>query len=162
MDAQGLDGKQLTHLLYQESGLLGVSGVSASPKELLEIEHTNPRARIALDLFVRRVVREVGALTAVLGGLDMLAFTAGIGENSSVLRERICAALGWVGIDVDHDANRSHASTISRPTSHVRVAVEPTNEEWMAACHAVATLRDANATKPVPELVADACDVAQP
>ena len=162
MDAEGLDGKQLTHLLYHESGLLGVSGVSASPKDLLEIEHTNPRARIALDLFVRRVVREIGALTAVLGGLDMLAFTAGIGENSAVLRERICAALGWLGIAIDHDANRSHAAKISQRTSPVRVAVEPTNEEWMAACHAVATLRDPNATTPVPELVADACDVAQP
>ncbi len=143
IDTEGLDAEQLTHLLYHESGLLGVSGVSASPKDLLEVEQTNPRARAALELYVRRIVREIGALTAVLGGLDMLAFTAGVGENSAVLRERICAALGWLGMDIDGDANRANASTISRPTSRVRVTVEPTNEEWMAACHAVRTLRGA-------------------
>ena len=100
-----LDAKQLSHLLYHESGLLGVSGVSPSPKELLEVEQTNPRARAALELYVRRIVREIGALTAVLGGLDMLAFTAGVGENSAVLRERICEALRWLGIDIDDEAN---------------------------------------------------------
>ena len=92
----------------------------------------------------------------------MLAFTAGIGEHSAALRQRICAALGWLGLDLDDDANRFHASTISRPKSGVRVAVEPTNEEWMAACHAVATLRGANPTKPGPELLVETCDVAQP
>jgi acetate kinase len=162
IETEGLDVKQLAHLLYHESGLLGVSGASASPKDLLGIEHTNPRARAALDLYVRRVVREIGALTAVLGGLDMLVFTAGVGENSAVLRERICAALGWLGVDLDADANRSHASTISRAESRVRVAVEPTNEEWMAACHAVAMLHGANANDPVSDFVADTCDVAQP
>ena len=140
IDTEGLDTRQLTHLLYHESGLLGVSGVSASPKDVLEVEQTNPRARAALELYVRRIVREVGALTAVLGGLDMLAFTAGVGENSAVLRERICTALGWLGLSIDSDANRANASTISQRTSRVRVAVEPTNEEWMAACHAVRTL----------------------
>jgi acetate kinase len=143
IDTEKLDTKQLEHLLYHESGLLGVSGVSASPKDLLEVEQTNPRARAALELYVRRIVREIGALTAVLGGLDMLAFTAGVGENSAVLRERICAPLEWLGIDIDGDANRANASTISLPTGRVRVAVEPTNEEWMAACYAVRTLRGA-------------------
>jgi acetate kinase len=141
IEADKLDAKQLTHLLYHESGLLGVSGVSPSAKELLEVEPTNPRARAALNLYVRRIVREIGALTAVLGGLDMLAFTAGVGENSAVLRERICEALRWLGTDIDDAANRSNASTISRPTSRVRVVVAPTNEEWMAARHAIAALR---------------------
>ena len=141
LDSEKLDTRQLVHLLYHESGLLGVSGVSASPKDLLDVEQTNPRARAALDLYVRRIVRELGALTAVLGGLDMLAFTAGVGENSAVLRERVCAALGWLGVYVDADANHANAATISLPTSRVRVAVEPTNEEWMAACHVVRTLR---------------------
>ena len=78
----------LTQLLYRKSGLLGVSGLSSSPKALLEAEDTNLRAHAALELYVRRIVREIGALTAVLGGLDMLAFTAGVGEHSAVLRER--------------------------------------------------------------------------
>jgi len=141
LDSEKLDTKQLAHLLYHESGLLGVSGVSASPKDVLEVEQTNPRARAALELYVRRVVREVGALTAVLGGLDMIAFTAGVGENSAALRERICSAFAWLGMDLDREANRANASTISRPTSRVRVAVESTNEEWMAAYHAMRTLR---------------------
>ena len=78
--------------------LLGVSGLSASPKDLLDVEAKHARAGAALDLYVRRIVREIGALTAVLGGLDMLAFTAGVGEHSSVLRERICGALAWLGV----------------------------------------------------------------
>jgi acetate kinase len=140
-DTEKLDTKRLAHLLYHESGLLGVSGVSASPKDLLDVERTNRRARLALELYVRRIVREIGSLAAVLGGLDMLAFTAGVGENSSVLRERICASFGWLGLSIDADANRANASTISRATSRVRAAVEPTNEEWMAACHALRILR---------------------
>jgi acetate kinase len=121
--------------------LLGVSGLSASPEVLLKAERTNPRARAALDLYVRRIVREIGALTAVLGGLDMLAFTAGVGEHSAVLRERICRALGWLGVEIDGAANAANAATISRPTSRVRVVVEPTNEEWVAASQAVLALR---------------------
>jgi len=88
-------------------------------------------------------VREVGALVAVLGGLDMLAFTAGVGEHSAALRARICQALCWLGLDIDNEANLAHASTISRATSRVRIAIEPTNEEWMAARHALRTLRGA-------------------
>jgi acetate kinase len=135
--AEKLGASELERLLYRESGLLGVSGLSPSPQVLLEAEPGNPRARTALELWVRRVVREIGALTAVLGGLDMLVFTAGIGERSAVLRERICAALGWLGLELDPDANRANAPTISRAESRVRVAVEPTNEEWIAASHAV-------------------------
>ena len=136
-----LSVERVAHLLYHESGLLGVSGVSASPKDLLEVEASHPRARLALELYVRRIVREIGGLAAVLGGVDMLAFTAGVGERSAVLRARICAALGWLGVDVDDGANRANAPLISRPGSRVRVIVEPTNEEWMAASHAVRALR---------------------
>jgi acetate kinase len=138
--AEKLGASEVERLLYRESGLLGVSGLSPSPQVLLEAEPGNPRARAALELWVRRVVREIGALTAVLGGLDMLAFTAGIGEHSAVLRERICAALGWLGVELDPDANRASAPTISRAGSRVLVAVEPTNEEWIAASHAVRVL----------------------
>jgi hypothetical protein len=121
--------------------LLGISGMSSSPKPLLAAEDTNPRARAALELYVRRIVREIGALVAVLGGLDMLAFTAGVGEHSAILRERICGGLQWLGLDIDDDANRANATTISAPSSRIRVAVEPTNEEWIAACHAQRAIR---------------------
>ena len=141
MQSEKMGAGDLAQLLYRQSGLLGVSGVSSSPQVLLEAESRNPRARAALELYVRRIVREIGALTAVLGGLDMLAFTAGVGEHSAVLRGRICAALGWLGIELDDKANAKHAQTISRAGSRVRVAVEPTDEEWIAASHAWRVLR---------------------
>ena len=128
-------------MLYHESGLLGVSGLSPSPQPLLAAEATNPRARAALKLYVRCIVREIGALTAVLGGLDVLAFTAGIGEHSAALRERICAALDWLGVRIDDDANHADAPTISAENSRIRVVVEPTNEEWIAASHARRVIR---------------------
>ena len=136
IDVEGYDAKRLAHLLYHESGLLGVSGTSASPQDLLAVEATDARARAALDLYVRRIVREIGALTAALGGLDMLVFTAGVGEHSAVLRERICSALSWLGVHLDSAANQANAGTISATHSRVRVIVEPTNEEWMMASHA--------------------------
>jgi acetate kinase len=141
LETEGMGARQLSRLLYHESGLLGVSGLSPSAKVLLDAEPTNARAREALELYVRRIVREIGALAAVLGGLDMLAFTAGVGENSAVLRGRIGAALGWLGVQLDEAANRSGAATISTARSRVRVAVEPTNEEWIAATHARRLLR---------------------
>jgi acetate kinase len=150
LEVEKLALSDLTHLLYRQSGLLGVSGLSPSPQVLLEAEPGNPRARAALELYVRRVVREIGALTAVLGGLDLLAFTAGIGEHSAVLRERICAALGWFGLELDPKANGANASTLSSARSRVLVAVEPTNEEWIAASHAVRLLST------------EMCDVPQP
>ena len=137
MEVEKLGLKQLTQLLYRESGLLGVSGVSSSPQELLAVERTNQRAHAALQLYVRRIVREIGSLAAVLGGLDMLVFTAGVGEHSAPMRERICNALEWLGIEIDDEANDVNASSISTARSRVRVAVEPTNEEWVAARHAL-------------------------
>jgi acetate kinase len=136
MQSDGLGVEQITALLYHESGLLGVSGLSPSPKVLLDAEQTHARASAALALYVRRIVREIGALVAVLGGLDMLVFTAGVGERSSILRGRICAALSWLGVQLDADANRADAPIISDPRSKVLVGVEPTNEEWVAASHA--------------------------
>ena len=147
MQTDGLDLQRLTHLLYHESGLLGVSGISAGAKTLLDAESQDPRARAALDLYVRRIVREIGSLAAALGGLDMLAFTAGVGEHSAVLRERICAALGWLGVELDDDANLAHSPVISDARSRVRVVVEPTNEEWIAASHALPFVEDAVAAR---------------
>jgi len=148
LQVEKMDGEQLARLLYRESGLLGVSGSSPSPKDLLAVEPGDARARDALALYVRRIVREIGALAAVLGGLDMLAFTAGVGEHSAVLRERICDALGWLGVELDRDANQAHAATISSARSRVRVAVEPTREEWVAASHARALVCEARGLHP--------------
>jgi acetate kinase len=126
-------------MLYHESGLLGVSGVSADPRELLPREAEEP-VREALALYVRSIVREVGALAATLGGLDMLAFTAGIGEHQAVIRERVCAGLGFLGVAIDPSANAAHAPVISSAASRVKVVVEATNEEWVAAMAAAAII----------------------
>jgi len=137
METEHLSPTQVGHVLYHESGLLGVSGLSSDPRDLIAHEADNPRAQAALALYVRRIVREIGALVAVLGGLDFLVFTAGIGEHNAVLRERIVGGLGFLGANLDDEANQAHAAVISSSASRIRVAVEPTNEEWVAARHAV-------------------------
>ncbi|KVV38112.1 acetate kinase [Burkholderia territorii] len=137
-----LSGDALGHMLYHESGLKGLSGASGDPRVLLACEAAGDEpARDALALYVHRIVRETGALTALLGGLDMLVFTAGIGEHSAQLRERIGAALGWLGIALDARANAEHAHVVSCASSAVTVVVEPTNEAWVAARAAVRVLR---------------------
>jgi acetate kinase len=132
---QGLDlsVKEVETMLYKKSGLLGISGVSNDMRELLE--SSEPTARLAVDYFVYRVAKEMGALAAVLGGLDALVFTAGIGENSAVIRRRICEACAWLGIDFDAAANTAKAARISRTTSRVSAWMIPTNEELMIARH---------------------------
>ncbi|WP_343662403.1 acetate/propionate family kinase [Ralstonia sp.] len=137
METEHLSPTQVGHVLYHESGLLGVSGLSSDPRDIIAHEADNPRAQAALALYVRRIVREIGALVAVLGGLDFLVFTAGIGEHNAVLRERIVGGLGYLGANLDDEANQAHAAVISSSSSRIRVAVEPTNEEWVAARHAV-------------------------
>jgi len=137
METEHLSPTQVGHVLYHESGLLGVSGLSSDPRDLIAHEADNPRAQAALALYVRRIVREIGALVAVLGGLDFLVFTAGIGEHNAVLRERIVGGLGFLAANLDDEANQAHAAVISSSASRIRVAVEPTNEEWVAARHAV-------------------------
>ncbi|CAN5878677.1 acetate/propionate family kinase [soil metagenome] len=142
MQTEKLSLEKVGHVLYHESGLLGVSGLSSEPRVLLAAEARDDgvgeRVRAALALYVRRIVREVGALVAVLGGLDMLVFTAGIGEHSAEIRERVCRELGFLGIVLDRAANAVDAPLISSPASRLAVAVEPTNEEWIAARHATA------------------------
>ncbi|AOJ76450.1 acetate/propionate family kinase [Burkholderia ubonensis] len=142
LDVGHLSPDALGQILYHESGLKGVSGISGDPRVLLEREAAgDAMARDALALYVHRIVREAGALAALLGGLDMLVFTAGIGEHSSVLRERICAAFGWLGVELDTRANAAHAHVVSAAASAVTVVVEPTNEAWVAARAAVRVLR---------------------
>ncbi|MCS3469160.1 acetate kinase [Pseudomonas sp. JUb42] len=133
MEIGKLSLEQVSHMLYHESGLLGVSGISADPRVLLECEADKPRAAMALALYQRRFLHEVGALMAALGGLDMLVFTAGIGEHNAEIRRRLCAALSYLGIELDDAANRAHAAVISTAASRVKVVIEPTNEEWVCA-----------------------------
>ncbi|WP_034298816.1 acetate/propionate family kinase [Herbaspirillum sp. RV1423] len=140
METEKLSLPQLGHLLYHESGLLGISGTSSDPRALLLTESGDARAHDALALYVRRIVREIGALAAVLGGLDMLVFTAGIGEHNAEIRTRVCDGLQFLNLKLDAQANLAHAATISAPPSRVAVAVEATNEEWMAARHAYSLL----------------------
>jgi acetate kinase len=94
-----------------------------------------PEAHLAVDYFIYRVTKEIGALTAVLGGLDGLVFTAGIGENSPEIRQRICKASAWLGIELDEAANKHRRLDISKHKSKVSVWVIPTNEELMIARH---------------------------
>lgn len=133
MDVRGLTHEALGALLYHDAGLKGVSGVSGDPRVLLAREADDERARDALALYVHRIVRETGALAALLGGLDMLVFTAGIGEHSAPVRARVCARLGLFGVELDDEANAANAHVISRASSRVTVVVEPANEEWIAA-----------------------------
>ena len=131
--------EQLGQMLYHQSGLLGISGISSEPRVIVQHEsdagETGERARMALELYVRRIVREIGALLAVLGGLDMLVFTAGVGEHNAFIRERVCRELAFLGLDLDMAANGVHATVVSSANSRVIVGVEPTNEEWVAARH---------------------------
>ena len=137
MEIEKLTLQEVGRLLYHDSGLLGVSGISSEPRVILrhieEPGEAGERARIALELFVRRIVREIGSLAAALGGLDMLVFTAGIGEHSEEIRARVCTDLAWLGLELDARANAAHAPVISAAGSRVLVGVEPTNEEWVAA-----------------------------
>jgi acetate kinase len=133
---RGMSYTALEELLYKESGLLGLSGVSNDMRMLLESR--DPRARLAVDYFVHYVAKEIGALAAVLGGLDGLVFTAGIGENSAEIRARIVNACAWLGVTLDADANQRGGSRISAKGSAVSAWVVPTNEELMIARHTYA------------------------
>ena len=140
----GLSAKEVETILYKKSGLLGISGMSNDMRDLLGC--TEPEAQLAVDYFVYRAAKEIGALTAVLGGIDGLVFTAGIGENSAEIRQRICEASGWLGIELDAQANTSKAVLISTRTSKVSAWVIPTNEELMIARHTGSLLGLASAS----------------
>jgi len=144
---RGMTAAVLEKLLYKESGLLGISGVSNDMRVLLE--SSEPRARLAVDFFVYRVAREIGALAAVLGGVDGLVFTAGVGENSAEIRARIVEACAWLGVALDADANRRGGPRISPEGSAVSAWVVPTNEELMIARHTLALVEGAQSQNPV-------------
>jgi acetate kinase len=129
----GMDLAALTRLLYEESGLLGVSGISSDMRVLLASDKAE--AKEAVDLFCYRIVREIGSLAAAIGGLDALVFTGGIGEHAAPVREQVCRQLGWLGLELDAAANAGGAQRLSTATSRVAALVIPTNEEWMLARH---------------------------
>ena len=129
----GLSAKEVETILYKKSGLLGISGISNDMRDL--IDSREPAAQLAVDYFVYRATKEIGALAAVLGGIDGLVFTAGIGENSAAVRARICEACAWLGVDLDQEANARKTLRISRSGSRVSAWVIPTNEELMIARH---------------------------
>lgn len=164
MQIKKLSLERVSEMLYHESGLLGVSGISSDPRELLahatqaaqadESKTKDPgdapgagsaasRAKAALALYCRRFLHEFGALVAALGGIDMLVFTAGIGEHSAEMRARLCASLAFMGIEIDVRENTrqcTEARVISTAASRIPIVVEPTNEEWIAARAAQALL----------------------
>ena len=129
----GLTAKEVETLLYKESGLLGISGISNDMRDLLS--RGEPDAHLAVDYFVYRAAKEIGALASVLRGIDALVFTAGIGENSPEIRSRICEASAWLGMQLDARANDTGGPRISIPGSSASIWVIPTNEELMIARH---------------------------
>jgi acetate kinase len=137
----GMSAKEVEHLLYHDSGLLGVSGISGDMRSLQA--SVAPEARAAIALYVYRIHHELGALAASLQGLDALVFTAGVGEHSAQVRAMVCTAAAWLGIALDGDANRQDATRISKSGSQVSVWVIPTNEERMIALHTQKLLRPA-------------------
>jgi acetate kinase len=133
MDERKMDARAIEKLLYHQSGLLGVSGISSDMRKLLD--STDLRAALAVDVYVYRIRRELGSLAAALGGVDALVFTAGIGENSAAIRERVCRDATWLGVTLDAAANRAGGPRISVKDSPVSAWVIPTNEELMIARH---------------------------
>jgi acetate kinase len=129
----GLSPDEVETILYKKSGLLGISGSSNDMRVLLESKEA--AAKLAVDYFVYRAAKEVGALAAALGGIDGLVFTAGIGENSPEIRSRICKACAWLGVELDAEANARRGPRISTAKSGVSAWTIPTNEELMIARH---------------------------
>ncbi|PKO88014.1 MAG: acetate kinase, partial [Betaproteobacteria bacterium HGW-Betaproteobacteria-12] len=134
METKGLSAKDMTRILYKESGLLGVSGISQDMRTLLASD--KPEAREAVELFCYRIARELGSLAAAAGGVDAVVFTGGIGEHAAEVRRRVCLQSEWLGIRLNPEANARHDLVISAGNSSVDVLVIPTNEEWMMAHHA--------------------------
>jgi acetate kinase len=141
MDQRGMDARAIEKLIYNQSGLLGVSGISSDMRTLLGSDDS--RAKLAVDLYLYRIRRELGSLAAALGGLDAIVFTAGIGENAALIRERVCRDAAWLGVELDAAANAKGGPRISSPASRVSAWVVPTNEELMIARHTRALLHGA-------------------
>jgi acetate kinase len=135
---EGQTPGELQDLLYNKSGLLGVSGISADSRDLLRSDA--PEAKEAIDLFTFRIAGEIARLTATLSGLDAIVFTAGVGENQPAVRAGVCDRLGWLGLDLDPAANAANATLISRPQSRIAAFVIATDEEQVIAEETVSIL----------------------
>lgn len=145
---EGLDAEGMQALINKKSGVLGISGLSSDMRDIENaIEQGNERAKLALNMYEYRIIKYVGAYTAALGGVDVIVFTAGVGENQIATRERVCKQLAYLGIDFDSDKNncRGEEVEISRPKSKVRVVVIPTDEEYMIARDTQAIVEAINA-----------------
>jgi acetate kinase len=137
---RGYTAEQLDRILNKESGLLGVSGISGDMRNITEaMVAGNPRAKLAFDVYTHRLLREIGGMLAVLGGVDAIVFTAGVGENSVPLRQMVCDRLAFLGLKIDATQNAQPKldQDIATPDSKVRVLIIRANEEWQIAkeCH---------------------------
>jgi len=130
---EGMRPEAVEQLLYHQSGMLGLSGLSADFRDLLA--SSDPRTKLAIDVFCYRAACNVASLAASMGGMDGIVFTAGVGEHAAPVRATICQACSWLGVDLDAAANAAHAPRISTPASRVEVLVIPTDEERMIATH---------------------------
>jgi acetate kinase len=128
---KGLSAEQLDHALNHESGLLGISGTSSDMRQILEQSSESPDARLALEVYLHRLVQTIGAMAATLGGVDALVFTAGVGENSARVRELVCANLGYLGLKLDPTANAARKSDVdvAFKESPARILVISTRED---------------------------------
>jgi len=133
MDEAGMDARKLEALIYKKSGLLGVSGLSSDMRTLRQSD--DPKANEATDLFVYRIVREIGSLAAALGGLDGLVFTGGIGQRDTKTRTEVAAGCAWLGAEIDEQANAEHRQRIDASSSKIPVWVLPTDEERVICRH---------------------------
>jgi len=133
MNSEGMNTKQFNHLINHEAGLLGISETSADMQDLLQKEKSDERAAEAVALFCYQIKKWIGSFMAVLGGLDVLVFSGGIGENAPIIRSRICKGLEYTGIELDEDQNEQNGFQISKANGNVKVLVTPTNEELMIA-----------------------------
>ena len=142
MDERKMSARDLENLIYKSSGLLGVSGISSDMRTLRTSD--DPRAREAIDLFVYRIVREIGSLAAALGGLDGLVFTGGIGQRDAATRREVVAGCAWLGAQIDEQANAIGEGRISAALSEIPIWVLPTDEERVIARHTASLLRSAS------------------
>jgi acetate kinase len=143
-DKGGFDAPGFNHFINHECGLLGISETTSDMRDLLSRESSDERAAEAIGLFCYQVRKTIGAYAAVLGGLDTLVFTGGIGESSAIIRSRICAGMGWLGVDLDQRANSAGALFLSAEDARVGVYAIPTDEEWMIARTVRDTIKEFN------------------
>ena len=146
MDERGMDARALEDLIYKKSGLLGVSGLSSDMRTLRGSD--DPRAREAIDLFIYRIVREIGSLSAALGGLDGIVFTGGIGQRDTKTRKEVIDGCGWLGAAIDEQLNAAGQGRIDATTSRIPVWVLPTDEERVIARHTAALLDPTSEARP--------------